>query len=737
MKLVVNLQRSRLPGKTFHTEFKRRDAKNAEEERQNHDETESLAPRPRTFMILPSHHSVPNNSALSPSSPFAPVKLANICVHWCAFVVLFSLLCPSPAFAADRLPPAGINILDTDRQELTTNAENLHIEIEKLRNTLKPPLRALLPDVEVFQKAVDWALRYDEFFDAKQPAFAKHLIEEATNRVAQLRAGNAPWLSATGLVVRGYRSKLDGSVQPYGLVIPPRARLSPPPLEERAGERRPSSHPSPYRLEVWLAGRNEKRTELAFLSERETSAGQLILSDSIILHPYGRFCNATKFAGEVDVFEAMDAVCSQYPIDSNRIVVAGFSMGGASAWHLAVHHSGLWCAASPGAGFAETAVFAKIFAPGKEPPPEWEQKLWRWYDATDYAGNLFNCPTIAYSGEIDAQKQSADIMEQAMEGEGLKLERLIGPQTAHKYHPETLKELKKRVDDVAVTGRDPVPKEVRFTTYTLQYPGASWVEIEGLNKHWERADVRARLEGQKIIASTTNVSSLSFKLGGVSSVTIDNQTMNLSRRAQSHVVSLRKEGNRWSTGTLHGGLRKQPGLTGPIDDAFMSEFLYVGPTGFALNDRVGAWAKGELTSAVKMWRDIFRGDVPVKKDTEVTDDDIKSNNLILWGDPSSNRVLRRVLHGLPIKWTKTTLEFRGKKYDPEHNAPILIFPNPVNPKRYVVINSGIDFRNDAYGSNAVQTPKLPDWAIIDLDSEAGPRWPGKIAAAGFFDERWR
>jgi hypothetical protein len=145
----------------------------------------------------------------------------------------------------------------------------------------------------------------------------------------------------------------------------------------------------------------------------------------------------------------------------------------------------------------------------------------------------------------------------------------------------------------------------------------------------------------------------------------------------------------------------------------------------------------ELVAAVKMWRDIFRGEAPVKKDTEITNEDIKSNNLILWGDPSSNVVLRRLVDRLPIKWTKTTLEFRGQTHDPKHYAPILIFPNPLNPKRYVVINSGIDFRNDAYGSNALQTPKLPDWAIIDLDTPTTTRWPGKIAAAGFFDEQWK
>jgi hypothetical protein len=627
--------------------------------------------------------------------------------------------------AADRLPPVGISIPEAERQELNAGVTSLGKEIEALRKDLaaKPPLSALLPDVEIFHKAVDWALRYDEFFEAKQTAFAKKLLKQGLERAQQLRDGQAPWLNATGLVVRGYRSKLDGSVQPYGLVVPADWK---------------SSDTKPLRLEVWLAGRNEKRTELAFLAEREGSAGQLLLADAIVLHPYGRFCNATKFAGEVDVFEAMQAVRAQYLIDSNRMVVAGFSMGGASAWHLAVHHSGLWCAASPGAGFAETAIFAKIFSSGKEPPPAWEQKLWRWYDATDYAGNLFNCPTVAYSGEIDAQKQSADIMEQAMAAEGLKLERLIGPQTAHKYHPETLKELKSRVDELAAKGREPVPKEVRLTTYTLQYPRAAWVEIQGLEHHWERADVHATTKGgSAATVVTTNVAALKLDLSGLRSVTIDGQKLSLPWQRQRAAFALYKKSGKWTSGWPDAPLRKQPGLTGPIDDAFMSSFVFVRPSGKPLNDKLGSWAQAEIEHATKMWRGLFRGDAQVIDDTAVSDADLASKNLVLWGDPSSNRLLAKMLKRLPLKWTAEKLTFKGQDYEASHHAPIFIFPNPLNPQRYIALNSGIDFRNDAYGSNALQTPKLPDWAIIDLDTPPGPKWPGKVVTAGFFDEQWQ
>ena len=47
--------------------------------------------------------------------------------------------------------------------------------------------------------------------------------------------------------------------------------------------------------------------------------------------------------------------------------------------------------------------------------------FWHWYDCTDYALNLFNCPTVAYSGEIDRQKQAADMMARALSEEGIEL----------------------------------------------------------------------------------------------------------------------------------------------------------------------------------------------------------------------------------------------------------------------------------------------------------------------------
>ena len=49
------------------------------------------------------------------------------------------------------------------------------------------------------------------------------------------------------------------------------------------------------------------------------------------------------------------------PHPEDRLVMRGFSMGGAACWQFAVHYPSLWAAAAPGAGFSETADFLKVF----------------------------------------------------------------------------------------------------------------------------------------------------------------------------------------------------------------------------------------------------------------------------------------------------------------------------------------------------------------------------------------
>jgi len=169
----------------------------------------------------------------------------------------------------------------------------------------------------------------------------------------------------------------------------------------------------------------------------------------------------------------------------------------------------------------------------------------------------------------------------------------------------------------------------------------------------------------------------------------------------------------------------------------MDSFIVVRPTGKSRQKLVGSWTKHELERLVAEWRRHFRGDAVVKDDTELTQQDLANNHLILFGDPQSNAVIGTVIEKLPLEWNEEQIRIGERKYKSAHHIPAMIYPNPVNPSRYVVLNSGFTYREYAYLNNARQVPKLPDWAIIDLRTPPNFLWPGKIVAAEFFDEQWQ
>jgi hypothetical protein len=642
------------------------------------------------------------------------------------FLILAAAAC---AAEVKPVPPPGVAVPDADRVQLEAGLARLGESIRKL------DANRLLPDVRIFHEAVRYALTYHEFFKAPEIEHAKELLRLGQERADALAAGKAPWTTATGLTVRGYVSRIDGSVQPYGLVVPPTFS---------------ANAPHRWRLDAWFHGRNETLSEGNFLWDRLHNPGEFTPANTIVLHLYGRYCNANKMAGEVDLFEAIDEVKRHYAIDENRILVRGFSMGGAAAWHFGAHFAGLWAAVAPGAGFSETADFLKIRTRETIQPTWWEEKLWHQYDATDYAVNFYNCPVIAYNGEVDGQKQAADMMEKAMETEGMRLTRVIGPNTPHRYHPDSKVEINRMIDAIAERGRDPYPRKIRFTTWTLAYNQMKWVTLDGLGKHWERARLDAEItDDHTVKASTSNVTAFSLEMGPGGCpldntrkpvVVIDGHEVAapvpMSDRSWS--AHFRKTGATWAAveSTAEPGLHKRHGLQGPVDDAFLSSFIIVRPTGTPASPGIAKWVEAEQAHAIKEWRRQFRGDAQVRDDTQITDAEIASSNLALWGDPGSNQVLARIAEKLPVRWSGDSIVAGTRKFTSATHAPILIYPNPLNPNRYVVLNSGFTFREYDYLNNARQIPKLPDWAVVDTTVPPDERFPGKIVDAGFFNEKW-
>lgn len=640
------------------------------------------------------------------------------------------------------VPPTGIAVSDTQDQLLRSRAKGID---ERLASMDLAEIE--LGIVAVIPRAVRMTLDTQMVYSERDLKSAHQLLDLAEQRLRELNNKQSTWrvlgladktADQPQLVVGGFHSRIDGSVQPYGLVVPGNVLDG----KQDATE--------PLRLDVWLHGRGERSSEVGFLKQRLSRVGEYAPENTIVLHPYGRYSNAFKFAGEIDVLEAIEHVKKLFPIDDSRIAIRGFSMGGAGCWQLAVHYPDLWAAANPGAGFSETRKFLSVFQAEEFVPTKYQAPLLHWYDCPDWTNNLRNVPTVAYSGEIDKQKQAADVMAASFRSNGMKLSHVIGPETAHKIHADSKIEIQSQLDEHLTRGKPKVPSEIDLTTYTLRYNRLAWLEIDQLGQHWSQARVQGERSGNEILLTTLNVTGLSlnfeigkpYGLGEGVKVLLDGEefvtTVNSGEGRFLMKFHRESKGGDWRLREAEdlSSLRKHSGMQGPIDDAFMDSFIFVSPDSSEGESAVDRWVASELEHATREWKRQMRGDARVLTPREVTAEVIMQNNIVLFGTPQSNTLIAKVINSLPVSWSNKELQLGDHRLDARAVAPVLIYPNPLNPKKYVVLNSSFTYREYAYLNNARQIPMLPDWALIDVSGGATTQMPGIVKAAGFFDEHW-
>ncbi|RLT01951.1 MAG: hypothetical protein DWI22_21955 [Planctomycetota bacterium] len=622
-------------------------------------------------------------------------------------------------------------------EELQDTANQLEAKLANL-NPANPDLHA---DVELFHKGVVWALRYDTPLTPSDEALVKQALASGLRRAAGLAAKKTDWTTKKGKVVRGFVSAVDGSTQPYGVIVP----------ESYDSTR-------PMRLDVVLHGSSKPVgiSELRFGArfnagdEHDKPAPDV---DFIELHPLGRVENCYRWAGETDVFEAIEAVCRNYSIDRDRIVLRGMSMGASGTWHLGLKHPDRFVALGPYCGYVDTHRFSETPIPGfikVGPLPEHQERGLHMLDSVDYAANAGVVPTIAAIGDQDVFFQAHVIMGEAFAKEKLQLVNLISPGTGHVIDPVTHAEQMRCIAEYTARGLDHAPRHLRFVTWTLKYNRCHWLEIIAINRHYERAEIIANVadDGSIEIAAPTNITQFSIhppmlkKAGAGLSIA----GMKVAFPKHNSALVFSQQNGEWqclgerndvvSTG-------KRLGLQGPIDDAFCTPFLCVRGTGKPWNSEVNAWALASLRRFEYEWARYMRGKLPVKNDTEVTEADVRDKHLILFGDPGSNSWITKALPDLPVNWTPDDVSIYEDTYPAQHHAPVFICASPLATNRYLVINSGHTFHEKEFAAfNYLLFPRLGDWAMLKI-LPGSDQWhptssvfPEEVMRAGYFDETW-
>jgi poly(3-hydroxybutyrate) depolymerase len=658
-----------------------------------------------------------------------------------AVVVVELAISLSYSLAAEPSPD---QLTAAERADILAELQPLQDQLAALRKApnVSPDRWA---DAQIFVKAVVWALDFGPLTDTKGRELVRHGLVRARQRIEALSAGKAPWTQRHGRSARGFVSAVDDSVQPYGLVVP-----------EGYDPARP------MRLDVVLHGsRNATGIgELLFIQDHDApDSGKPAASSNpfIEVFPMGRLGeNAYRFEGETDVDEAIEAVCRDYNIDRSRIVLRGSSLGGVGAWQLGLKRPDRYVAIGPAAGPVDTIEFAN--SPWKhfvrlEPLTSWQKTTLHLVDAIDYTANAGMVPVVAAMGDQDPYFSSHKLIEHAFAREGIPFTGLVDHGAGHGITAKVMHEQLNLLGEHAARGVDPFPKRIRFVTWTLKFSRCHWIEILGLAEHYQRAEIEARINGDGSITLPEPQNITRFAIhppaipdrGG--SVVIAGARIELPAPVKGIAgpIVFEKKNAIWtSRGTLDSVILtgKRPGLQGPIDDAFARPFVCVRGTGKSWNPVVAAWADANLERFANEWRRHYHGYLPLKNDREVTEDDVRHKNLILFGDPGSNLWITRILPELPIKWSRDRLQLGAQEFTASIHGPQVIFPNPLPgaEHRYVVLNSGHTYHDAELRFSYMVFPRLGDWAVMKIgNSTNGPAVapvPERVVNSGFFDEAW-
>ncbi len=636
----------------------------------------------------------------------------------------------------------------------TATIETLQARTRTLRSdlaSLSPDSYGLPPpDVEIWERAASLPVDNEEW---SLPEIVPHIercldwgdaiareFESDPNLFAKLR----------GSFVLGYRSSVDRTAQFYAVQLPP--GFDP-------------ARPKPYRLNVFLHGRSGWKIEPYWLVE--AMAGSYLAGDeapggsaeadaqhgeedTIVIRPFARYNLGYRDASETEVWEAVRDVSQRYRIDPDRIVLSGFSMGGGGTMRVGLRNPGRF------AGIAPLAMAIFVYGQAEENPDysapfapltheQVERALLATRDTGALAANGRGLPILMGVGTKDRLFVHHRAFEALFDEAQVGFQSYYVGGVGHQGGAVQTDSYRRFIRSGQ---REPNPTDVQFTTLHLAHNERAWLRIEGMKRHYKAARVRGVADpaAGRITIKTQGITRLSIDpadrlipAAGETTVLLDGDSQLVPSLASGRATFERGDGT-WRIAGEDPNLRKRPGLTGPVSDAFAKPFLCVRPTGTPWNPGVEDWAEAQLRALQARWLRDQRGSLPVKDDRDVTELDVRSYNLVLFGDPGSNRLLARFLRkteGIGVQWTRDSIRFGSETFPTTTHALVLIYPNPESPDRYVVINAVLPQRRIQRSGSTAQfrfEPPIGDFAVVDVaDGAESSTFP---VLGGFFNESW-
>jgi poly(3-hydroxybutyrate) depolymerase len=613
------------------------------------------------------------------------------------------------------------------------SVQQLRAELERVR-AAQPGIKA--GALFSIAYAIDVAERIADQFKPQ----AEALRQRAAHYLAIAGQGRDPLLEQRGkLVMRGYHSEISEQLQGYALYLPPGydpARAYPLLVMLHGG----SANGNLFLGVVLGNNMNWKEYPIHLWDDFEPR----FTPDWIVVAPDGFGQVMWRWMGEQDVLDVLDDVQRNYHVDADQIVLGGLSNGGVGAYNMGMRYAYRFSAVQAIAGAPSWLQYSGGNI------PESQRRAMEAQSGMQLLDNAIDTDFRYYHGRTDTGPMRPRFVEELG-----KLIRTLGVPFKETWFDAGhdllyLVERRGRVyDDLDKTHRKVKPSEVRVATGDYRAARQHWVTVTRIDDYPKLAHVRAVVDGDRVTLETKNTLALALDLneaplaqGAEAKIVVDGkQAYSGPRAALGNVAQLWKDERGWHLGAWPSdphALEKKPGSSGPITDAYYGALAHVYGT---LDPAATAALKKSAERGAKGWPLwLWRVQQPVVADTEVTDALMRSHSLVLYATPGSNRVLERIAAQLPVRIDKDGVMLGSRRIDTPGVGVKLIYPNPLAPGRYVIVQAAPTTAAVQAGHNLPDF--LPDYVVYDARStQSRPRLvsePGRLPPAmGYFDRSWQ
>jgi len=564
------------------------------------------------------------------------------------------------------------------------------------------------------------------------------VVSEETKAIAyrELAAALAIWralvddkkpvLATHGKLERAYLAPSDESAQPYLLYVP----------EEYDGK-------EPFGMVVFLHGYVDTLNKVTWSDTMYSQEVADIAAQArcIFVMPYARGNTDFQGVGEDDVLHVIDKVKSHYRIDSDRVFMSGISMGGMGAWSIAAHRPHEFAAVVALASRTDFYLWKGIER-GSLPP--WKRKMVRAEFAVEMVPNFRHLPSVLTHGMDDwvMPVPQSQAMHKLLVAAGMDVKFDLLPGVAH-FDWGQMFSTPNVLDCLAKRKRVKRPASFTYRTWSLKHGRAYWAEVTAIDD-WSlpvelecataasaTAASATAASGAEIVITSTNATALRVRPPGKPKGG-DTWTVTWNGKKFRHPWKKDEWLDLSTVKRAAGELWKTPQLSGPLREAWAGPFLMVYGGG------KDSESFRSMITAAQYWFEYAQGMPRIVSAEEITPEQIAANNLILFGTHEQNALvakIRKAAPALPVFYDKGTYWVGDKTYDAKKFGLSMIYPNPLAPQRYIVLNYGQVWGKNLAPNHRHDIP--PDFIIFNERTVADGTDSNVAVCAGFFNQKWQ